>query len=769
MATETPQNVVTGPARGVHRLTDSRVLFPLLAVILLVTIWTVAALLIRSDYVTARRAAATSTVDLALTYEAQVVRALREIDQTLKFIKYAYADGGDASVLSELDAQGLLPSDLLFVVSIADGQGNIIATTGMSKDTGIANEDYFQAQRDAETFAVGTPQQDPENGEWAVHFSRRLEAPDGSFAGIVIVSSNPAYFVSSYERATMGRNGVLGVLGTDGVFRARRTGDAVSYGDTVDYAAVVVENAEHDAGAEVSINEWDGVPRYTIARELYGFPLAVIVALSEQEQLAAADALLSGHFWRAGIASALAILVLALLGRLNWQLQQSRLRAMEEQVAHAKQVEHLAYHDSLTGLPNRSLFSKLLNLSISQASRYQRRLAVLFLDLDRFKLINDTLGHHAGDELLIQVAERLKSSLRNSDTVARLGGDEFVVLLPEMNEEKQLTIVATKILAAVRSPFVLAGQELRVTVSIGISNYPQDGEDEQTLMKNADIAMYNAKEEGKNNFRFYSAELNANSLERLSLESNLRRALENNEFRLVYQARKSINSNRITGVEALLRWQHPDLGLIAPLQFLPMAEESGLIVPIGKWVLETACRQSVAWKEQGLAPLNMAVNLSAREFADEHLLQSTTAIIGKTGMDPRLLEIEFAESMLMRDLDKAVPVLDGLTSLGVRIAIDDFGAGYASLSALRKFHVNTIKVDNRFIRDIVSNAEDRNLVEAIIAMAKVLGLTVVAEGVETQEQADFLGRKSCDEIQGFYFSRPLPADSLTSLLESYEQ
>ena len=374
----------------------------------------------------------------------------------------------------------------------------------------------------------------------------------------------------------------------------------------------------------LQINAWDGVRRYTSVHPVYGFPLSVVVGLSANEQLATTQRNRQVYLWRAATGSLVMLLIIAVMGRMSHQLALSRQRAIDEQIAHAARVEYLAYHDSLTMLPNRSLFSKLLVHSISQAHRYSRQLAVLFLDLDHFKNINDTLGHEAGDQLLQEVAARLKACLRESDTVARLGGDEFIVMLPELDVEKYTATVAQKILAAIARPFVLAGQEYRVTASIGISTYPQDGLDEQTLTKNADIAMYKAKEEGKNNFQFYSEKLNTSSLERLNLESALRQALERNQFQLYYQTKRDIRSGLITGMEALLRWQHPDLGTVAPLRFIPLAEETGLIVPIGKWVLRTACMQNMAWQNQGLAPLNMAVNLTARQLFDESLLTDLT-------------------------------------------------------------------------------------------------------------------------------------------------
>jgi diguanylate cyclase (GGDEF)-like protein len=469
-------------------------------------------------------------------------------------------------------------------------------------------------------------------------------------------------------------------------------------------------------------------------------------------------------WWRAGGGSLLVIVLTAVLGRMSWQLAQSRVREGEIKLEHAKRVEYLAYHDGLTGLPNRSMFSKLLSQSLSEAHRYGRRLGVAFLDLDRFKQINDTLGHEAGDQLLQDVAKRLKECVRESDTVARLGGDEFVVLLPELNEVKHAAVIAEKILAAIAKPFTLIGHEFRVTASVGISAYPMDGLDEQTLTKNADVAMYKAKSEGKNNFQFYSESLNANSLERLTLESSLRHALERQEFRLRYQAKRDMHSGRITGMEALLRWEHPDLGLVAPMQFIPVAEESSLMLPIGKWVLRTACAQNVAWQKAGAPRLKMAVNLTGTQFFDEHLIEDVTDILKSTGMDARLLEFEISERLLIRDVEATVQVLTRLKQLGIGIAIDDFGTGYSSLTTLQRFPLDTIKIDRSLVAGMCAGAENMEFAESVIAMGKNLSLTVVAQGVETRAQADFLRDHSCDELQGFYLNRPLPPDEFAVLL-----
>jgi diguanylate cyclase (GGDEF)-like protein/PAS domain S-box-containing protein len=439
-------------------------------------------------------------------------------------------------------------------------------------------------------------------------------------------------------------------------------------------------------------------------------------------------------------------------------------REITDQKVAEEHIHHMARHDSLTGLPNRLLFSSLLHAALKTAERYKRTFAVMFIDLDRFKFINDTLGHEAGDTLLKELTARFKQALRSSDVIARLGGDEFVVLVQEVPDREHAAAVARKILSAAIKPIELMGQECRVTASVGISLFPGDGSDEQTLMKNADSAMYHAKEEGKNNFQFYSSEISSQTLERLTLESNLRRALERQEFSLAYQAKVDLKSGRITGVEALLRWHNAELGSVSPAKFIPVAEETGLIVHIGRWVMKTACLQNVAWQQQGLPPINMAVNLSVRQFADEGLLDDVTAILQETGMDPKLLELEITEGMIVHNVERAIKLLTAIKQLGVRLAIDDFGTGYSSLGQLKNFPIDTLKVDRSFIRDLATDSEDKAITSAIIAMGKTLSLTVVAEGVETAEQQNFLREQACDEMQGYYFSKPVAPEEFAALL-----
>jgi diguanylate cyclase (GGDEF)-like protein len=747
--------------RVLSRATEPQIMFPLTAAFLLAVIWGTTLGVIRARDADARRSAVASTRELLNTYEAQVLRAMHEIDQTLNVVKFWPRGQSGRQSLANLKSEGLLPPDLLFTVSIADREGAIVDSTRPFANQNVAAQDYFSAQRNGDAFFIERLPRGP-TGQAELHFSRRLSDASGVFDGVAIVAVDANYFVSGYEPTKLGTHGVLGLIGTDGVFRVRRTGDLVFSGDSIHYSSAAT--GADDTDPMTLISPVDGVLRWTGTRELYGYPLAVRVGMSVDEQMAVAHRRTHAYSEWAALGSVLILLLTTFVGRMSWQLAQGRLRESQTLVANAQRVEYLAYHDALTGLPNRSMFSKLLSQCIAAARRHDRSLAVAFLDLDRFKQINDTLGHEAGDQLLKEVAIRLKASVRDSDTVARLGGDEFVVLLAELADDEYAAIVARKILEVIARPFILIGQEFQVTASIGISTYPHDGLDEQTLTKNADIAMYQAKSDGKNNYQFYSETLNAHSLERLTLESSLRHALERDELRLFYQAKRDIPSGRITGMEALLRWKHPDLGLVAPGQFIPLAEETGLMVPIGRWVLKTACLQSIAWQAQGLPPLRIAVNLTARQFGDEHLLGDVRAILKATGMDPRLLEIEITERLLIHDIARTVQILTGLRTLGVRIAVDEFGTGYSTLATLQRFPLDTIKIDRSFMRDFLVAAHDTGLANAVIAMGKSLSLTVVAQGVETREQAEFLRLNACDELQGFYFNRPLPADEFVKLL-----
>jgi diguanylate cyclase (GGDEF)-like protein/PAS domain S-box-containing protein len=430
------------------------------------------------------------------------------------------------------------------------------------------------------------------------------------------------------------------------------------------------------------------------------------------------------------------------------------------------QLSHLAQHDSLTNLPNRMLLNDRLQQAITMAKRHGYRIAVLFMDLDRFKHINDSLGHVIGDELLKAVAARLESCVRESDTVGRQSGDEFVVVLSELEAPENAGIGAAKLLAALTLPYHIGSHDIVVPVSIGVSIYPDDAETAETLISNADTVMYHAKENGRNNYQFFRQEMNIRATERQFIEGGLRVALEHKEFSLHYQPKIDLASGAITGVEALLRWKHPERGFIPPAQFVPIAEDTGLILPIGHWVLTEACRQSREWLDAGFAPVPMAVNISAVEFRSKDFVENVRAILKESRLDPQCLELELTESVLMKHAESTVTMLKLLKEIGVQLTVDDFGTGYSSLSYLRQFPIDALKVDQSFVHEISSHPDDAAIVSAVISMGNSLKKRVIAEGVETREQLDFLTAEGCEEAQGYYFNRPMVANQFAKLLEA---
>jgi diguanylate cyclase (GGDEF)-like protein/PAS domain S-box-containing protein len=435
--------------------------------------------------------------------------------------------------------------------------------------------------------------------------------------------------------------------------------------------------------------------------------------------------------------------------------------------AMSSQMTHSAQHDPVTNLPNRLLLSDRITQAIALARRQNRPIAVIFLDLDRFKYINDSLGHAVGDKLLQSVSKRLLANVRGADTVSRLGGDEFVILLSEITCPEDANTSAKRILLSLNAPHSIEGeQELQhIDGSIGISIYPEDGEDAEMLIKNADTAMYHAKENGGNNFQFFKSEMNLKAIERQSLEGGLRRALGREEFLLHYQPKVNLDTGEITGVEALIRWQQPNRGLVLPAQFVPIAEDCGLIVQIGRWVLREACTQARVWQNAGLPPLPIAVNVSAVEFRDKGFLEGVRTILSETGLESRYLELEVTEGVLMEDAESTASVLQELKTMGVHLAVDDFGTGYSSLSYLRQFPIDVLKIDQSFIHQITSDPDDSSIVSAIIHMGKSLKHLVIAEGIETQEQRSYLQTQRCTEGQGYLFSRPIAAVEFAHLLQ----
>jgi diguanylate cyclase (GGDEF)-like protein/PAS domain S-box-containing protein len=441
------------------------------------------------------------------------------------------------------------------------------------------------------------------------------------------------------------------------------------------------------------------------------------------------------------------------------------IRDVSERKLAEQQIEYHAYHDALTGLANRRLFEEHLTLALALAQRRQRLVAVLFIDLDNFKTVNDSRGHGAGDALLREVAQRLRASVREGDTVARVGGDEFTLVLQELTRREDAAVVAAKLLNIIATPLDTGGERLYVTASIGVTVYPEDGSDAESLLKNADNAMYRAKAAGRNTVQMSTRELNRSSEERMTLETGLRHAIERREFELYYQPQIDLQSMRIVGMEALLRWRHPERGMITPVSFMPVAEERGFIMILGDWVLRTACREARRFRDRGYPEFRVAVNISAKQFADDRLIDSVDAALAQSGLDRHCLELEITESVAMNDVDMTLALLHRLRKTGISIAIDDFGTGHSSLSYLKRWPIDALKIDRSFVEDLPDRFEDAAIVRSVIQLAQGLNLRVIAEGVETRPQLDFLRLHDCTEGQGYFFSFPLPIDEFESLLD----
>lgn len=467
-------------------------------------------------------------------------------------------------------------------------------------------------------------------------------------------------------------------------------------------------------------------------------------------------------------------------GKIDSALLERSIRYAVERKVAEEQIMQAAYYDHLTQLPNRVLFNDRLKYTIELAGRNRRTAAILFLDLDNFKRINDTLGHRTGDLLLKDTADRLTGCMRKSDTisryhvdpsiptVARLGGDEFIFLLPEIRHCEDIITVVKRIMDVMSYPFSLECQEVFVTVSVGIAVYPLDGINVDTLLKNADTAMYHAKSQGKNNFQFYEQSMNAAALKKLTLENQLHKALERQEFLVYYQPQMDMRTGEIIGTEALIRWQHPDMGMIPPDEFIPLAEETGLIIPIGEWVLHAACAQNMAWQAAGLPPVCVAVNISTHQLMHKNFISCVTQVLAETGLPSHYLELEITESIMMLNIDTNIGIIHALKDMGLRFAIDDFGIGFSSFNYLKRLPLDAIKIDRSFVQDITTNPDDATIVTAMIAMSHSLNLKVIAEGVETEEQQVFLREQGCDFLQGYLLSRPMPSAEFERFLLAHQ-
>jgi diguanylate cyclase (GGDEF)-like protein len=589
--------------------------------------------------------------------------------------------------------------------------------------------------------------------------ARRVDAADGTSLGVLVVLIPPDILSSLEKSVDMGPNGLLTLSGLDHIIRARFTARSPDGTDSigVSLAARPIPDAmgKDAIGSYTSASVLDGITRIYTYTRVGSYPLIVTVGLEMDRELGV---------WRSSTIMIVLLSLFAtvlLIGFAAYLIREIRRRA-----AHHIETVYLAEHDFLTGLPNRTLLNDRIGQSIALAARHNKGAAVLFLDLDGFKRINDSLGHPIGDKLLKSVGARLVNCVRRADTVSRQGGDEFVVLLSEVERPEDAAIMARKLLSAVAEAHPIDRHDLHITTSIGVSVYPEDGQDAETLIKSADTAMYQVKDNGRQSYQFFTPAMNARAVERQLIEEGLRRALERQEFELHYQPKIDLETGKITGAEALLRWTHPIRGPISPAEFIPVAEDCGLIVPIGNWVLRVACAQASAWLDACLPLGSIAVNVSSMQFQQENFAETVFAIAEETGLDLRSLELELTESVLMKLTSSTIPTLDRLRARGVQLAIDDFGTGYSSLSYLRKIPIDALKIDQSFVRQITTTPAETALVIAVIAMGRSLKLQVIAEGVETPEELAFLRSHHCDEAQGYYFSRPVPAAQFGQLLKT---
>ncbi|MGE5516857.1 MAG: putative bifunctional diguanylate cyclase/phosphodiesterase [Bacteroidota bacterium] len=627
---------------------------------------------------------------------------------------------------------------------IINVDGIVVWSAGNSADlpkVHVGDRAYFLRQKaDPDAgLVISEPILSRFSGKWVMTLSRRLPSPDGRFIGLAQAAIRADMIQSLFESLNLGRNASVALYDTSMRLIARHPVDPDQLGKSYPLSQIVDGLAAGRSVGSYSVaSRVDGVEREYTYRKMDGLPFVLLVGLAPDDFLAA--------WWRKALFYAISLLAMTVeLAGLLW---------LARKFSHDR-ISYLVSHDSLTDLPNRL---RLEDHLAAAAPGSDGAMALLALDLDHFKNINDTLGHDVGDRLLRALADRLRASLRDTDTVTRQGGDEFVVLLKGAQGSAVVAQRAGNLLDTVARPFLIDGHELVTTASIGIALYPTDGADVGTLLQNADTALHQAKAAGRNAYQFFASEMNDRVAARLQTESGLRKALPRNELMLHYQPQFQTSTRELVGFEALLRWKHPEAGVIAPGRFIPIAEETGLIVPIGEWVLREACRQNKAWQDQGLAPVVMAVNLSAVQFRQNDLVAMVRAILEDTGLEPRWLELEVTESVLMHDIERVIAILHELKALGVKLSIDDFGTGYSSLSYLKRFPIDKIKIDQSFVREVERSSDDAAIVQAVIAIASRMGMRAIAEGVETGDHFDCLHSFGCDEVQGFLFSPAVAPD-----------
>jgi len=862
--------------------------WPALCLVLGILLWGGMFAKFAEDRRSAEKAALQETRTLAAAYSLYLTRAVEQIDQLTLLIKYEWENSSLS--LEALAEQGLFPVERYSLVAVVSPEGKpITGNRPLDAIPSVADREYFTFHRDnpSRQLRIGKPTSGRISGRTVIQFSRRIEKPDGSFGGVVLVSVQPAAFASYYDRSGLGKAGLLAVIGSDSVLRMASIGDIGRKPESYDGSVLrnIPAMDKVDGGGELLEPKWfaDNQARFVAMSALETYPLIAMVGLSEAERLA--------PYWHARRTQMLlafagtvflalfAVVATLLSARLAWRKHEEAevqeayrlateggnegfymLRAIRDKKAkvidfevvdcnlrganfygltreqfvgakssslntpeyfpallktycsamesgyyedelkippgspikvewvhrrlvrsgtglaitfrdisqikaHERELSRMANEDALTGLPNRNWLRHYLPQVLERAHNSDSMIALLFVDLDNFKYVNDSLGHTAGDELLHAAALRLKSVVRPTDHVVRLGGDEFTVILQPVVHEDDAAAVATRVADAFHHPFDLARGKSFASASIGISMFPRDGQDAEALLKNADIAMYQAKSDGKGHYRFYESSMSEVLKARLDMERALQQALVQDQFVLHYQPRVCAKTGRLLALEALVRWQHPDLGLVPPLAFIPLAEESGLILKLGDIIMEQACVQLAKWKSMGLPVVPVSINVSPYQFNHGDIKDAIAGCLARHALDPGLVEIEITESSMMGEQDEVSAELSGLRTLGIKLLVDDFGTGYSSLSQLQRLDMDGLKVDRAFTGQLCKSAEGEVFFRAILSMAHALGMTVVAEGVENEDQLRALQALSCDEIQGYYISRPVPAEVVQVLMQ----
>ncbi|CAG4888553.1 bifunctional diguanylate cyclase/phosphodiesterase [Paraburkholderia saeva] len=730
---------------------------PALGVLVLILLWTVIFARLSVEKETTYREAMASSAILSAALEQHTVKAIHQVDQITRFVKYEFEKTPNHFDLSSTVEKGVVQSETLVQVSLIDEHGKLIANTAdpNPKRIDLSDREHFKAHEheNDDALFISKPVLGRLSGHWTLQMTRRLNHPDGSFAGVVVVSEDPSYFTTDfYNNAAIGRDGVIAVISDSGTVLARRTGSAEHAAGTFS-ASGTYPTSEHVSGTYV--DPIDNVTRIVSYRHIDGYPLGVLVGLSQAEEFADYNHTRNVYLMMAGFISLAMLSFFAVATGLIGKL-----------LGREREMTHLVEYDLLTGLRNRYATLQSLRHDVALPVNVGR-LAILFIDLDNFKTVNDTLGHNAGDIVLQMTASRLADAVGDLGALSRIGGDEFVVIVKGENVEKRAVDLAEATADVFAKPFEVRGSAFVLHASVGIALYSVANESEIDLLKKADLAMYSAKDAGKNCYQFYSPQLSHRADHLMKWEQQLRVALNEGQLFLAYQPKVDLTRRCITGFEALVRWNHPQHGLIPANEFIPVAESTGLIVPIGDFVIETACRQLAMWQQQGYDPLSLAVNISAVQFWRGDLYQTISRAIEETGISARRLELEITETAMMEYPDLVSEKIFALKRLGVRIALDDFGTGYSSLSYLNRFSVDTLKVDRSFVQAIPGDRSVCVMVTAIVNLARSLGLTVVVEGTETEEQIAWLAALGHIEAQGFLFSRPVPSDGIPALLDRF--